>query len=173
MRHLYILRHAKSGWDDDRIDDHDRPLEARGERACAVMGPLLGRARPLPGLALSSSARRALDTLALVLPHLSPAPPLRIDRELYLASPSEILARLARVEDDYQAVLLVGHNPGLQTLALELSGEGDREALGQLARKLPTAGLVELRFSATRWAEVGAAGGRLMRFVRPRELGAS
>jgi len=173
MRHLYLLRHAKSGWDDDRQDDHDRPLEPRGERACALMGPVLDRATPSPRLVLSSSARRAVDSVALVLPHLSPPPPLRIDRRLYLASPAELLAALSALEDGFESVLLVGHNPGLQQLALQLIGAGDANAREQLARKLPTAALVQLRFPVDHWADIGPGRGELLRFVRPRELGAS
>ncbi|MGH0033067.1 MAG: SixA phosphatase family protein [Myxococcota bacterium] len=172
MRDLYLLRHAKSDWGDDRQDDHDRPLAPRGERACAAVGPELGRGSPPPRLALCSSARRAVDTLERVLAHLTPTPPLRIENDLYLASTSQLFEALAGLDDALDAVLMVGHNPGLQAFALDLAGEGDRDAYDRLRHKLPTAGLVHLRFPAERWRDVGPGSGRLVRFVTPKELAA-
>lgn len=173
MRHLYLLRHAKSGWDDESLDDHDRPLEPRGERACEAIGPLLARAVPGPQLALCSSARRAVDTMERVLTHLSPVPPLRIDASLYLAGTSDLRAALAQVEERFSSVLMVGHNPGMHQLAVELAGEGDAEALEKLGRKLPTAALVELRLAGDDWSQTAPGAGRLVRFARPRDLGVS
>lgn len=173
MRTLYLLRHAKSDWGDARLDDHDRTLTARGERACDVMGELLGRCSPVPGLALSSSARRAVDTVEKLLPHLTPTPPLRIERGLYLAAPSELSDCLAAVEDAVESVLLVGHNPGLHAFAVDLVGRADEEVLDRLTRKLPTAALVHLAFPVDHWWEIRPGRGRLVRFATPRELGAS
>ena len=170
MRRLYLLRHAKSDWGDERLDDHDRPLAPRGMRACTRMGAWLARTNGPPQLALCSSAVRAVDTLERILPHLETPPSVRIDRGLYLAAPSELLLAVGRVEDSVDTLLVVGHNPGIHALAAQLTGDGEPAAARRLARKFPTAGLAELHFPVESWSEIGASGGELLRFVTPREL---
>src|SRR5579871_5914818 len=104
-RQLHLLRHAKSSWDDPGLDDHDRPLAARGRRAAALVGACLRDDAIRPGLVLCSTARRARETLAL----LELAVPVSFEGQLYGASAGALLERLRRAPGDVAAVLLVAH----------------------------------------------------------------
>jgi phosphohistidine phosphatase len=169
-RTLYLLRHAKSSWNEPGAGDHDRPLNERGRRAATRMGGHLARARPSPDLVLCSTARRARETWERVERELPSPPPVRIEAGLYLAAPSEMLALLRRSADAETCVLLVGHNPGMADLAAGLSGSGDAAALERLGRKLPTGGLVELRFETPSWNELAAGSGHLVSLTVPKDL---
>lgn len=170
MRTLLLLRHAKSSWDDADLDDFDRPLAGRGRRAAPRLGRFIQSKPGAPDLALVSAAARARQTWELVAAELAPAPPAKILRSLYLATPSRLLAAVRRVSDDTSRLLLVGHNPGMETLAAELCGDGKRAALAAMAAKYPTAALAEIRFDVDRWKEVAPGTGRLRRFTRPKDL---
>ena len=170
MRTLYLLRHGKSDQDDDRLEDHDRPLAPRGVRACARMGAWLAQAKPAPELVLCSSARRAVETLDRVLPHLETPPEVRVDRALYLAAPSRLLEALAGVGDSVEALLLVGHNPGVHVLAADLAEDGDPDAVERLSQKFPTAAVAVLRLPVGSWDRIEGCRGELLGFVAPRQL---
>src|SRR5690348_13288349 len=129
-RSLFVLRHAKSSWDDAALADHERPLAPRGRRAAERIAEHLSRTHVEPELVLCSTATRARQTLDLVRPALG-SPKVSLEDELYGASAGGLGARLRRVPDDVESVLLVGHNPGLQDLVLELAsaGESDRKSV--------------------------------------------
>jgi phosphohistidine phosphatase len=164
MPTLYLLRHAKSSWGDPELPDHDRPLAPRGERAAALIGEHLRSAGIAPALVLCSSAVRARETLDRVAPEGE----LRIEPELYGAEEHDLLERVRLLPSRVESVMLIGHNPGLQELALLLAGQG--EALADLHRKFPTAALVTLGFEGE-WDQLGPGVARLEGFVRPRDLG--
>lgn len=170
MPELLLLRHAKSDWVDRRLGDFDRPLAPRGRRAARRMGRYLTAEGLIPDLVLCSPARRAVETLELLLTALASAPETSYLKTLYLAPPSRLLAVLRRQGPDRGRILLVAHNPGLHHLALALADRRDRAgAAGRLlAEKFPTAGLA--RFQVESWPELGRAPARLVDFVRPRDL---
>lgn len=170
MLTLSLLRHAKSSWSDARLKDFDRPLNERGLKAAPCMGAFLARRRLIPGLVLCSPAVRARQTLKLVRPAFKPGPDVVYEAALYLAAPRAMLKRIREVGADVRHLMLVGHNPGLQELALELAGSGPAEELEALARKLPTAALVVLSFEAESWAGVKPGSGRLEVFTSPKQL---
>jgi phosphohistidine phosphatase len=170
MKRLFLLRHAKSSWDDAALTDHDRPLALRGRRAAPRIGEHMRGEGWIPDLVLCSTARRAVETLDLVLPRLGRSPPVRHLASLYLAPPSRILARLESLADDVGSVLVVGHNPGMETLARRLAAHGSKKARDQLSEKFPTAALAVLDLDVEAWADVAGAAGRLVEFVRPRQL---
>ena len=167
LRTLHLLRHAKSSRDAG-VDDADRPLAPRGARAAAALGVYLAQERLVPDLVLCSTARRAVETWERVAAELPRAPTVRRERALYLAAPEDLLARLARVDDAVRSVLLVGHNPGLASLAAALAAS-DREALERIG-KFPTAALATFALGRGGWRALAAHGARLVRFVRPRDL---
>ena len=168
MLALYLLRHAKSDWGDSGLDDLDRPLNSRGRHAARRIGIEMRRLALHPRLALCSTARRARDTLDLVLPALEPAPTVSYDATLYLADPAAMLMRLAAAS--VSPVLMVGHNPGIGDLANLLAGDGEPNGLAQMAERYPTGALAELHFEVGRWIDIAPGSGQLIRYIRPREL---
>jgi phosphohistidine phosphatase len=170
MLSLMLLRHAKSSWDDPARKDFDRPLTARGKLAAARMGAYMARQGLAPDLIVSSSAVRARQTLALVLPHLGDKPRTEFAEGLYLATPAALLSRLRKVGAAADSVMIVGHNPGMHSLAVTLSGSGDAGSLKALAAKFPTAALAVITFEARNWSRIGPATGRLAEFMTPKRL---
>jgi phosphohistidine phosphatase len=168
---LCLLRHAKSSWDDAALDDHERPLAERGARDAARIGTWMADAGLVPDLVLCSDAVRTRATLALVLSALADvAPQIATEPGLYLAAAEAMTARLQAVEGA-RTVLMIGHNPGIHALALDLIGSGETKALAHLAMKYPTAALAVLRFEgATAWRDIAAGRGRLVHFVTPKSL---
>ena len=170
MKRLYLLRHTKSDWaDPDRVDA-DRPLSPRGRRTAPALGRYMRREGLIPAFALSSTARRTEETWELLSPALKAEIPLETSSKLYLASPMRLLKAIRGLPEKYPSVIVIGHNPGLQALALELVGAGEAAARARLATKYPTGGLAVFDFTAGQWSEIAAGKGRLERFVIPRDL---
>ncbi len=160
-RHLYLMRHAKSSWDDPALTDHDRPLAPRGQNAAERLGNHLRSEQITPSRVLCSSARRTLDTLD----RLNIDAPVEIEDGLYGASADELLARLRRLDDDVESVLLIGHNPAIQDLAATLAAAPNTLS----ERKYPTGGLAGLAFNGS-WSQLQPGAAELLFFVIPREL---
>lgn len=170
MTTLLVLRHAKSSWADATTPDHERPLQGRGRRDAPAMAGYLVRAAPRPDHVLCSTALRARQTLEAVLDALStPAPPVALEPELYLAPAGRLLARLRRLPPAVGTCLLVGHNPGLEDLVRALAGGSEAKARARLAGGLKTATLAVLRLQ-TPWAQLEPGGARLEALVRPKDL---
>jgi phosphohistidine phosphatase len=167
VKQLFLLRHAKSSWDDSEVLAHDRPLAPRGRRAVRLIAEHLGREGVTPALVLCSSARRARETLEGIGPALGEAIPVQIERELYAASDGRLLERLRAVEDGVESVMLIGHNPGVEQLALSLAGGGQNLAV--LRRKYPTGALATLEFSG-RWGDLRPGSAELTDFITPKQL---
>lgn len=170
MLTISLLRHAKSSWENPGAKDFDRPLAKRGEAAAPRMGAFMAKQGIAPDLILCSPAVRARQTLDLVLPQLTGTPTVAYEEAFYLAAPSVLLGRVRKIGAKVHHVMIVGHDPGMQGLAMDLAGTGDAEALASLARKFPTAGLAVIRFKAREWAKVGSGKGHLELFVTPKAL---
>ena len=172
MLTLSLLRHGKSSWDDPSLDDQERPLSPRGRAAAAAMGALLGKREPIPDLILCSDSVRTRATLDRVLPNLgAPAPEIIFEPELYLAPAATMLAVLKRTRNGAAHVLMIGHNPGMHALALDLAGSGSRRDIATMGIKFPTCGLAVLTFDVAAWREIEPSAGRLVLFQTPRNLG--
>lgn len=167
MVRLYIVRHAKSSWKTDGLDDFQRPINARGRKAAPAMGNYMQRHNLQPDLILCSAAIRARETLDLILSALDGEPTIEIEEGLYLASAETLLDRLRRLDHGPDAVLLIGHNPGLHDLALSMAAPGEQKIPTE---KYPTAALTELVFENLDWSDVGPGTGKVVRFVAPRSL---
>jgi phosphohistidine phosphatase len=167
MKQLFLLRHAKSSWDDADLADHDRPLAPRGERALKLMAEHLGRERVTPALVLCSSAVRTRETLERIAPALGEGIPVEIERGLYGASEQRLLERLRAVDDEVESVMLIGHNPGVAQLARSLAGSGRNVA--DLSGKYPTGAVATLEFSG-RWGDLQPGRAELTDFVTPKQL---
>jgi phosphohistidine phosphatase len=165
---LWLLRHAKSSWDRPELKDHDRPLSPRGEAAAKRMRRYLDGEDVRPALVLCSSARRTLRTLELISPAIRGEPDIRIEPELYTFDATVLLSRLRAIGAGSESVMLVGHNPAIHELALDVAGSG--EAIATLVAKYPTGALAEIEVAGDTWGVLEQGTGSLIRFVRPRDL---
>jgi len=161
MKTVWLLRHAKSSWDDDMLPDHDRPLAPRGHKAARRMRRWISDNGVRPELVLCSPALRARATLDLVLPALG-TPRVEVDAAVYLASAASLLGCLRAAPPDAGRVLIVGHNPGLHDLACLLAPPGPDA--------FPTGALAELRLDVDAWPEARPGCATLGQLVLPRSL---
>jgi phosphohistidine phosphatase len=173
MLTLSLLRHAKSSWKNPTLPDRERPLATRGTADAPLVGRAMAERGIDPELVLCSSARRAADTLALVLPELKVEPKVVYEDALYHPSPAEMLDILRAIPPGAGRVMMVGHNPEIQAFALDLVGSGPKHLRARLAEKFPTAGLAVITFSAGLWSSVEVNSGSLSVFLVPKELRAS
>jgi phosphohistidine phosphatase len=169
-RTLLLLRHAKSSWDDAALSDHDRPLAPRGERAARLIASHLRAEGIIPALVLCSSARRTRETLAALQPVLGESTEVRIEDRLYGAGATTILAILRAVDAAVSSVMVIGHNPGLEDVAVALAGDGEGAALRQLRAKFPTGALATLELRGPSWAQLDRGDAFLASIVLPRDL---
>ena len=166
FRKLYLLRHAKSRWDELGRSDFERSLAPRGIKAAKKMGTYLRENHPMPELVLCSSAIRAAQTWDLAIADW-PQVPMRKDmKSLYMASPARLAGILARQSDTVTSILMVAHNPGMHGFALQLAGDDAPQAL---IENMPTAALAVLELPGPNWADIAAA--KLIDYAEPRKLG--
>jgi len=170
MLELHLLRHAKSSWQDASLDDFARPLAPRGEAAAPRMGAYMAAHGIKPQMILCSAASRTRQTLALILPHLAGNPTVEFEDGLYLATAAGLLARIRKVRARTTSLMLVGHDPGMHGLAVELAGRGEAADLARLAHKFPTAALAVISFGASQWSKIEPKAGKLESFMFPRLL---
>jgi len=170
MLTLSLLRHAKSSWKNPTLPDRERPLASRGVADAPVMGRAMTERGIDPELILCSSARRTVDTLALVLPELKVEPKVVYEDSLYHPSPAEMLEMLRAIQPGANRVMIVGHNPEIQAFALDLIGSGPKHMRDQLTEKFPTAGLAVINFTAGLWSSIDVNSGSLNLFLTPKEL---
>jgi phosphohistidine phosphatase len=164
-----LLRHAKSSWDEPGLPDRLRPLAPRGLRAAGAMAHHLRAAAVAPDLVVCSPARRAVQTWERVASGVPPDTAAEINEAIYDADADELLSRLRDVRSGIRSVLLVGHNPGLQDLAVDLVGSGDVGLRERLLTKFPTGALATLEVPGD-WHDLTWGAASLLAFVVPREL---
>lgn len=165
---LYLLRHAKSSWADDSLSDRDRPLAPRGRRAAQRLVRYFREQGIAPELVLCSPALRTRQTLELIEPGLGGRTEVFVEDELYGAGAEQLLLRLRRLPGEVDSALVIGHNPGVQDLAVLLVRRGDERE--QLRAHFPTAALATLAIP-TGWPRLGRGGARLAGFRVPRDRG--
>lgn len=158
MKTIALLRHAKSDWDAGSSSDFDRPLSVRGKLAASTMGRFIQREGAVYKKALVSPARRCVETFETACEELERPPEMALEDQIYLASAGNLLQLLQEQDDDFDSLMVVGHNPGLTFLALELIKRD--EALldrDRIAAKFPTAAFVQMECAVDRWADLGNA----------------
>ncbi len=161
MKTLLIARHAKSSWQRDDIPDYDRPLKGRGKRDARTLGLHLLEQELMPQLIISSTAKRARQTAKLIAEAAQYEGDILLEPTLYEAGPMGYIKALQSIDESYQRVLLVGHNPGLEVLLEVLTGE---------ARWLTTAALAWVELPISAWSEIQEyVGGRLVSVWSPKQ----
>lgn len=159
MKHLHILRHAKSSWNDPSLHDFDRPLNDRGLKAAPFMGEWMAARGIKPDAIVSSPAERARRTAELAKEAAGFDCPLEFDERIYDATLVDLLAVVSGLSEDRSTILLVGHNPGMEALVRYLTGE-----MGEM----PTAALASMTLEIDEWKDIERACGDLDRLVRPK-----
>lgn len=167
---MWVLRHAKAA--SHGLDDHSRPLTARGARQATAVGTYLAPS-PITGvrspeLVLSSSARRAVQTAELVMAELDPQVELLVEPALYEADADDIVEMLRVLGGDTSSVLVVGHNPTVHDLVLLLLDDKDAEGRSRLHHQgFPTATLAVAALSTPSWARVAPGTATLLELRTP------
>jgi len=167
MKRLYLLRHAKTE-PQSAEGDHERELTERGRSDAALMAREIAKLGYVPELILASTARRTVQTLELALPHFHPTPEARLEPGLYLAPARTILQRAGAVGGPTNSVLFIGHNPGMEEVAMELAGETDLGA--RVAEKFPTACFAAFDSGAATWTAAMRGRWTALDILRPFDL---
>lgn len=170
MRQIFLMRHAKSSWDDPSQSDFERGLNNRGRKNARIMAKFLGKSHIRPAMILCSAAERTRATYEIIEPKLEGVPA-SFESGLYEAAKGDLLDRLHLLDDHLPSVMLIGHNPGVERLTSFLcAGHGEEKALSRLSEKFPTGALAILETKVPRWAALGEGDCRLVKFVRPGDL---
>jgi len=161
MLTLYLLRHAKSSWDDASQPDFERSLSDRGRNACAFIGEFIQEKGIDFDLVLVSTAVRTRETIELVKERAKFLGEVRYDERIYEATVSQLLEIISQIDNDRESVLLVGHNPGIEELLGLLTGEQHR---------VTTANFAKIQLNAREWSANLANQGALQWVVQPKEI---
>ena len=164
-----LLRHAKTERAEPGQRDRDRKLIKRGRNDAEIIARYMATHDLIPDLALVSPARRTQETWELIANGLEKAPRHIGDDRIYGATPDELMKLIGEARTAHSR-LVIGHNPGLHEVALQLIASGDVTMREQLSEKLPTSGLVVIDFVFNSWTKLHPQSGRLEHFVTPRML---
>ncbi len=171
MLNLYLLRHAKSSWNEPALKDFDRPLAPRGWNTAPLMAQYMDEKKYHPDCIMCSPAKRTAETLEIVRRHIPPPAEVFMNKGLYHAEASELMELVCAAPQGAGSLLLVGHNPGIQELALMLAGKGERGLWQDLWSHFPTAALAVLQFDIGKWTGITHRSGILTDFMTPKKLG--
>jgi len=164
MKFLYLLRHAKSSWSEPSLGDHDRPLARRGRHAAKTMASYLKESEIKPELVLCSTAARARETLDPIVKEVNPHK-IIFERKIYGGAQEALWEQLWSIPKGTNSVLLIGHNPALQNLALELA-QPDKP-LPFAGNKFPTGAMASFRFRGA-WKTLEPHAAELISFITPK-----
>ena len=173
MRRLLLFRHSKAERAEPGGDDHARVLNERGRSDAATIGAYMARHGLVPERVLASTAARAQETWKHAAAAFKPAPSARAEQRLYDANAQAILDVIKAAPAAPHTLLVIGHNPGLHEVALNLIASGDIDTRERLREKFPTSGLAIIDFALDDWGKLHMRGGRLERFVSPKSLEAA
>lgn len=165
MKTLYIIRHAKSSWDNPDLSDFERPLNSRGKKNAPRMAKRLKEKRIVPDVMLTSPAERALATCQEFARVLNfDENKIKADRRLYHADEDQILTVIRELKDSprdsEEVVMLFGHNPGLTEFVNSL--------LKEELENIPTCGIVAASLNIDRWKDTRFGCGELKFFDYPK-----
>ncbi|RUW96216.1 histidine phosphatase family protein [Mesorhizobium sp. M8A.F.Ca.ET.059.01.1.1] len=167
MSRLYLLRHAKAGWALPGMRDFDRPLDASGRADAEQMGAAMRSRSYVPDLTLCSNAKRARETLEGLAGQTDTGKVLFFDT-LYSEDAAGYL-RLVRDHGGSGSLLVIGHNPMTEDLAMAVSGDGGETERAMLNHGFPTSGLAVVRFPGN-LAKAAQGSGYLEAFLTPADL---
>lgn len=169
-RLLFLLRHAKSSWEAPDLIDHDRPLTKRGIMAAGLMGREMVEREWVPDYVICSTSTRTRETLALWRHASGFNPEVSYSRDLYHASAGELFEIVMNIPDKHDKIMLVGHNPGMEQMAMQLCANLGDEPAKELMEKFPTAALAMFEIPNKSWAQTEPGTAKLANYITPRKL---
>jgi phosphohistidine phosphatase len=170
MKHLFLLRHAKSAWDDFDLPDHERPLSRRGQRGARLIAEALAADGSLPDRILCSPAERCRQTLAILLERIGTAPDVVFVDAIYQPASPDYRNVIGGRGGDAERLMVIGHNPTIQATAISLAGSGEDDLVEKMAAKYPAGALAVLAFDIADWWALAPHTGRLTTYLVPRAL---
>ncbi len=160
MKRVYLIRHAKSSWEDFLFDDFERPLNKRGKLDAPLMGARLHDKKIMPDTILSSPAVRAKTTAEIIAKKIGFEKEIVFIKDIYEASATTLHKILTKIADKKNTVFLFGHNPSLNELA---------ENYIHFNENIPTCGVMEIEFDCKSWADISGENARLVLFDYPKK----
>ncbi len=161
MKKLFIIRHAKSDWEDSSLDDFDRPINKKGEKNAPFMGQILANKNIKPDLIISSPALRAITTAQLIAKEVNYEKNITPNQYIYEAYVTSLQEIIEYIHDSNETVFLVGHNPGVSALAYMLC---------DLKENLPTCSIVEIEFNCNSWMDASKGNSKLVSYDYPKKF---
>ena len=163
MKTLYLVRHAKSSWDDPGLKDYDRPLNKRGKKDAPKMGKHLKMIGVSPDLILTSPAKRAKTTAKYIAEKIEyPFEKIVEEKEIYHADVNELLDVIKDIDDSNDTIIMVGHNPGFTDLANYLTTTR--------IDNIPTTGIFCVEFDVNSWEKIHKESGEFKLFDYPKKI---
>ena len=173
MKTLWLLRHAKSSWDDASLDDFYRPLNERGRRSARAIGQYLAERGVKFDLILASPAERVAETLKGLAKGGWRSGPIQFDEAIYHATARDLIELIRSAPKNAGRLMLVGHNPAIGELAVQLTAPDAHGLRAEASTKFPTGALAAIELDIDSWADAGAECGRMVEFRVPRSLPAA
>lgn len=161
LKTLYLVRHAKSSWSDASLSDKERPLNKRGRRTAPDMGGRLAEQGHKPDLIVSSPANRAFSTAKILAKEMGiDESEITIDERLYFSGTGSMLKMLEGLDDSYQSVMIVGHNPAMTTFMNMLCDAS--------VDNMPTSAIAVIGYSMASWSKLRSEDGSLLAYDFPK-----
>jgi phosphohistidine phosphatase len=169
MKRLTVLRHAKSSWDDPKLDDFDRPLNPRGWKAARSVGRELKHRKMKFDFGLASPAARVRETIdGFIEGYGEPDFEIRFEPRIYEATLGSLVEIVRGLPETARSALLIGHNPGLERLVIELTKDGALR--DHVEKKFPTAAVAVVELPAGEWGEIQPGSGEIAELIVPKDL---
>jgi phosphohistidine phosphatase len=170
MKTLYLLRHCKAGSTPANAGDHERPLLESGIADATAIGQYLEKSGAKIGQALCSTAVRVGETFDALSKQLSGDLSVRAERPLYTTTAGGILASIKETDADIAELLMIGHVPAIQELAIALCSGGSPQLVAALTKGFSSGTMATLKFDIPDWTGVGLRAGVLTDFIAPEQL---
>lgn len=170
MLELYVMRHAKSSWDNLQLPDHDRPLSDRGKRNAKKICEFFVKKQIKFDLVLVSSSIRTKKTLKILQKKLEKPKKIITSKSLYLANENKIALKIKKIKKDYKKVLLINHEPAVTNLVNYLVKNKENSLFKLLNYKFSTAAFAKIVFDLDNWSKINDRTGLLKNFIRPKDI---
>jgi len=155
MKELILVRHAKSSWKTAGVSDFDRPLNKRGSHDAPIMGRRLADLDIVPDMIVASPAKRAMDTAEIIAREMGvPSNLILPDIQIYAASASGLIRLIRQLDDDWDHVMMVGHNPGIRNTGVLL--------VGDVIGTFPTCAILSMELEVDHWNRAMPSCGRIL-----------